>query len=386
MSFACKRHFFFVYLQPVCRAHVYMCVEAPAKRYGMRQDESNIIIYNTIDGKASVVLYARDGSVWMNQNQLAELFDTSVPNVCMHIANILKEGELQRDSVIKNYLTTATDGKKYEVTFYSLEMIMAIGFRVRSKRGTQFRIWANQHLTEYLVKGFTMDDERLKNPNGRPDYFDELLERIREIRASEKRFYQKVRDLLALSSDYDKTDKATQMFFAETQNKLLYAVTGQTAAEIIVGRADASKPNMALTSWQGSIVRKGDIYTAKNYLQKDEIDVLNRLTTMFLDSAELRVKERKDLTLRYWRDTVDSLLNFQGKVVLQGAGSISNKQMEAHVAAVYEVFDARRKAIAAVEADEVDQELFALENGAASDETDAELTSLEDAVQKRNKK
>ena len=351
----------------------------------MRQDESNIIIYNTIDGKASVVLYARDGSVWMNQNQLAELFDTSVPNVCMHIANILKERELQRDSVIKNYLTTATDGKKYEVTFYSLEMIMAIGFRVRSKRGTQFRIWANQHLTEYLVKGFTMDDERLKNPNGRPDYFDELLERIREIRASEKRFYQKVRDLLALSSDYDKTDKATQMFFAETQNKLLYAVTGQTAAEIIVGRADASKPNMALTSWQGSIVRKGDIYTAKNYLQKDEIDVLNRLTTMFLDSAELRVKERKDLTLRYWRDTVDSLLNFQGKVVLQGAGSISNKQMEAHVAAVYEVFDARRKAIAAVEADEVDQELFALENGVASDETDAELTSLEDAVQKRNK-
>ncbi len=239
----------------------------------MRNNESNIIIYNTIDGKASEVLYARDGSVWMNQNQLAELFDTSVPNVCMHIANVLKEWELQRNSVIKNYLTTAADGKNYEVTFYSLEMIMAIGFRVRSKRGTQFRIWANQHLTEYLVKGFTMDDERLKNPNGRPDYFDELLERIREIRASEKRFYQKVRDLLALSSDYDKTDKATQMFFAETQNKLLYAVTGQTAAEIIVGRADASKPNMALTSWQGSIVRKGDIYTAKNYLRQEEIAI-----------------------------------------------------------------------------------------------------------------
>ena len=207
----------------------------------MRNNESNIIIYNTIDGKASVALYARDGSVWMNQNQLAELFDTSVPNVCMHIANVLKEGELQRNSVIKNYLTTAADGKKYEVTFYSLEMIMAIGFRVRSKRGTQFRIWANQHLTEYLVKGFTMDDERLKNPNGRPDYFDELLERIREIRASEKRFYQKVRDLLALSSDYDKTDKSTQMFFAETQNKLLYAVTGQTAAEIIYHSAGQTR-------------------------------------------------------------------------------------------------------------------------------------------------
>lgn len=229
------------------------------------------------------------------------------------------------------------------------------------------------------MKGFTMDDERLKNPNGRPDYFDELLERIREIRASEKRFYQKVRDLLALSSDYDKTDKATQMFFAETQNKLLYAVTGQTAAEIIVGRADASKPNMALTSWQGSIVRKGDIYTAKNYLRQEEIDVLNRLTTMFLDSAELRVRERKDLTLRYWRETVDSLLNFQGKVVLQGAGSISNKQMEAHVDAVYEAFNARRKALAAAEADEADRELFAVKDGSS------ELAALEEAVEKREK-
>lgn len=168
----------------------------------MSQNESNIIIYNTLDGKASVALYAHDGSVWMNQNQLAELFDTSVPNISMHISNVLKEGELDRNSVIKNYLTTASDGKQYEVTFYSLEMILAIGFRVRSKRGTQFRIWANQHLSEYLIKGFTIDDERLKNPDGRPDYFDELLERVREIRASEKRFYQKVRDLLALSSDW----------------------------------------------------------------------------------------------------------------------------------------------------------------------------------------
>mgnify|MGYP006346594073 FL=1 len=183
-----------------------------------------------------------------------------------------------------------------------------------------------------------------------------------------------MRDLLALSSDYEKTDKATQMFFAETQNKLLYAVTGQTAAEIIVGRADASKPNMALTSWQGSIVRKGDIYTAKNYLQQEEIDMLNRLTTMFLDSAELRVRERKDLTLRYWRETVDSLLNFQGKVVLQGAGSISNKQMEAHVNAVYEAFNTRRKALAAAEADEEDRELFAVKDG------DVELAAIEEQL------
>ena len=212
-----------------------------------------IIIYNTDDGQASVSLQAKDGMVWMNQTQLAELFATSIPNISMHITNILKEGELEANSVVKDYLTTAADGKEYKVTFYALEMILAIGFRVRSKRGTQFRIWANRNLKEYMVKGFVMDDERLKNPEGKPDYFDELLERIRDIRASEKRFYQKVRDLLALSSDYDATDKATQMFFAETQNKLLFAVTGKTAAEIIVSRASADKENMGLTTWKAPL-------------------------------------------------------------------------------------------------------------------------------------
>ena len=340
----------------------------------MNATDTNMIIYNTQDGRASVVLYARDGSVWMNQNQLAELFDTSKQSISYHIVSILKDNELDANSVVKNYLTTAADGKQYDVTFYSLDMILAIGFRVRSKRGTQFRIWANQHLKEYLIKGFTIDDERLKNPNGRPDYFDELLERIREIRASEKRFYQKVRDLLALSSDYDSTDKATQMFFAETQNKLLYAVTGQTAAEIIVNRADASEPNMALTSWKGNVVRKQDIFTAKNYLLKDEIDTLNRLTVLFLDTAELRVKERKDLNLHYWRETVDGLLNFQGKLVLHGAGSVSAKQMEAHVEAVYEQFNAKRKALALADADEEDQQMIL---------ADTDLLALQDSLQKR---
>ena len=325
-------------------------------------EQSNIIIYNTGDGKVKVVLYAKDGNIWMNQNQMAELFATSIPNISMHISNILKEGELQQNSVIKEYLTTAADGKNYNVTFYSLEMILAIGFRVRSKRGTQFRIWANRNLKEYMVKGFLIDDDRLKNPDGRPDYFDELLERIRDIRASEKRFYQKVRDLLALSSDYDKTDKATQMFFAETQNKLLYAVTHQTAAEIIVSRADASQPNMALTSWKGNVVRKQDIYTAKNYLKDDEIDMLNRLTVLFLDSAELRVKERKDLTLNYWRNNVDALLDFQNKDVLKGAGTISNTQMERIVDTVYAEFNQRRKLYAAQQADKMDNDdLAALE-------------------------
>ena len=193
----------------------------------VESNQQNIVIYNTADGKASVALYAKDGMMWVSQSQLAELFDTSKPNVSMHISNILKEEELVADSVVKDYLTTAADGKRYSVTHYSLDMVLAIGFRVRGKRGTQFRIWANRTLKEYMSKGFVMDDERLKNPDGRPDYFDELLERIRDIRASEKRFYQKVRDLFALSSDYDKSDKATQMFFAETQNKLLFAVAGK---------------------------------------------------------------------------------------------------------------------------------------------------------------
>ena len=317
-------------------------------------DEQNLIIYHTEDGKVKVALMAKDGQVWMNQNQLADLFDTSVPNICIHISNILEDKELDENSVIKYYLITAADGKEYNVKFYSLDMILAIGFRVRSKRGTQFRIWANQHLKEYMIKGFVMDDDRLMNPDGRPDYFDELLERIRRIRASEKRFYQKVRDLLSLSSDYDASDKTTQMFFAETQNKLLYAVTHQTAAEIVVSRADPSQPNMALTSWKSDVVRKGDIFVAKNYLQKDEIETLDRLTVLFLDSAELRVKNRKDLTLDYWRKNVNSLLEFQDKDVLSTKGSISNKQMEKIVGARYKEFDENRKHYEAVQADKDD--------------------------------
>jgi hypothetical protein len=253
-------------------------------------------------------------------------------------------------------LTTAADGKDYSVTFYALDMILAIGFRVRSPRGTEFRKWANTHLKQYLIKGFVMDDERLKKPDGRADYFDELLERIRDIRASELRFYQKVRDLLALSSDYDATDKATQMFFAETQNKLLYAVTGHTAAELIIQRADANAPNMNLTAWKGSVVRKADITTAKNYLSADEVDSLNRLTVIFLETAELRVKERKDLTLPYWRDNVDKLLAFNEKPLLAGTGRISHGQMEKQVGAVYEQFDARRKTEQAIAADAQDLE------------------------------
>ena len=313
--------------------------------------QQKIIIYKTDDGKVKISLFARDGSVWLNQNQLADLFDTSVPNISMHISNILKDNELSPNSVIKNYLTTACDGKNSEVTFYSLDMILAIGFRVRSKRGVQFRQWANQYLKEFMVKGFVMDDERLKNPDGRPDYFDELLARIRDIRASEKRFYQKIRDLFMLSSDYDKTDKATQMFYAQTQNKILYAITGQTAAELIVSRADASQNNMALTSWEGNIVRKGDIYIAKNYLTDDEIDSLNRFVMVFLESAELRAKNRQDITMDFWRENIDRIIEFNDKKVLKGNGSVSNEQMKTIVRKVYDEFEVKRKQYDAQQAD-----------------------------------
>ena len=321
------------------------------KNQKISTDRQNVIIYNSADGLASVALYAKDGMVWMNQNQLAELFDTSAPNVSMHISNILKDRELEANSVVKDYLTTAADGKDYRVTFYSLDMILAIGFRVRSKRGTQFRIWANRNLKEYMVKGFLMDDQRLKNPDGRPDYFDELLERIRDIRASEKRFYQKLRELFAVSSDYDKTDKATQMFFAETQNKLIYAATNQTAAELIVSRASADKPNMALTSWQGTIVRKQDIFIAKNYLTKDEIDTLNRLVVIFLETAELRAKDRIDITLGFWQENVDRILDSSDKNILKDSGKISKAQMEQTVREIYEHFDKRRKVFEANQTD-----------------------------------
>lgn len=333
----------------------------------MDKNPQNIIIYNTKDGKASVSLYAKDGMAWMNQNQIAQLFDTSVPNISMHISNILKDKELSEISVVKNYLTTAADGKEYNIGFYALEMILAIGFRVRSKRGTQFRIWANQNLKNYMIKGFVMDDERLKNPDGRPDYFDELLERIREIRASEKRFYQKVRDLFALSSDYDKTDKATQMFFAETQNKLLFAVTGKPAAEIVLNRANADKPNMALTSWKGSVVRKQDIFIAKNYLNTDEIDTLNRLVVIFLETAELRAKNRIDITMKFWHENVDRILEFNEKPLLTGKGKISNAAMKEKVEQLYQLFDTHRKTYEAKQADEQDLE---------------ELTHLEQKIEK----
>ena len=328
--------------------------------------EDELIIYNTDDGKADVKLYSKDGVIWMNQQQMSLLFDTSKQNVSLHILNILKEKELEESSVVKDYLTTASDGKNYNVTYYALPMVIAVGFRVRSPRGTQFRKWANENLSEYLTKGFILDDQRLKNPDGRPDYFDELLERIRDIRASEKRFYQKVRDLFALSSDYDRTDKATQNFFAETQNKLIYAVTKMTSPEIILSRADSSKPNMNLTNWKGKIVRKQDIYISKNYLTQDELDTLNRLVTIFLETAELRVKMRKDLTLKFWEDNVDKLISDNDFPLLDDKGSWSRIQADKKVEEIYLEFDQRRKDFEAKEADRQEAEELKLLEDAES--------------------
>lgn len=316
----------------------------------------DLIIYNTDDGEANVSLLAKDGTVWCTQAQMAELFNVQKAAISKHLKNLFEDGEVDKNAVVSILETTAADGKKYKVAFYSLDMILAVGFRVRSPRGTQFRRWANSVLKEYLQKGYILDVERLKNPGERPDYFDELLEKIRDIRASEKRFYQKLRDLFALSSDYDKTDWATMLFFAETQNKLIYGVTGKTAAELILSRADASQPNMALTSWQGSIVRRKDIYTAKNYLTADELDTLNRLVTIFLESAEFRVKRRKDLTLPFWRSSVDKLLEDHDVPLLASSGKVSRRQMEERVNDIYTALDARRKKEDAIAADQQDLE------------------------------
>lgn len=312
---------------------------------------ADIIIYNTADGKAEIKLYADNGTVWLTQAQIAELFTKNISTISRHIANIFDENEIEEKSNLR-FMQIANSDKP--VALYSLDVILAVGFRVRSPRGTQFRQWANNTLKEYLQKGFILDKDRLKNPDGRPDYFDELLEQIRDIRASEKRFYQKLRDLFALSSDYKVTERATQLFFADTQNKLLFGVTKKTAAEIIATRANADAQNMALTSWSGSIVRKADVIVAKNYLTSDEIDVLNRLVTIFLESAELHVKMRKDLTLDFWRASVDKLLLDHGVPLLQSHGKITMEQAQIHARKVYEEFDARRKAFDAAQADELD--------------------------------
>ena len=317
---------------------------------------SALILYTSADGKIRLDLRAEGGTVWLTQLEIAELFQTTKQNVSLHAQNIFEDGELVRAATVKESLTVQTEGKREvqrTLILYNLDLILAIGYRVRSPRGVQFRQWASRHLKEYLVKGFVMDDERLKNPGGW-DYFDELLARIREIRASEKRFYQKVRDLFALSSDYKIREQDTVLFFAEVQNKLLYAATRHTAAELVVKRADPAKPNMSLMAWSGSRVRKQDVIIAKNYLTANEIDTLNRLVVIFIEQAELRVKQQQNLTLDYWRANVNRMLASNDQPVLSDVGSVSHEDMKLIAAARYDAFDQNRRAAEALAADTED--------------------------------
>ncbi|MBV2144880.1 virulence RhuM family protein [Falsochrobactrum sp. TDYN1] len=315
--------------------------------------EGELILYSTEDGAATIGLRAIDGTVWLTQLEMAELFDTSKQNVSLHINNILSEGELAAESVVKESLTTAADGKAYRTKVYNLDAILAVGYRVRSPRGTQFRRWATTVLREYLIKGFAMDDARLKQAE-QWDYFDEWLARIRDIRASEKRFYQKVRDLYTTAIDYDKTSEQAQAFFKKVQNKMLWAVTGKTAAELIENRSDPSAPNMGLTSWKGSIVRKGDVGTAKNYLKADEVEELNRIVVMYLDYAEDQARRRRPVAMAEWADKLDAFLSFNERDVLTHAGRLRMDVAQKLAVERFEVFDANRRTAEALAADEVD--------------------------------
>lgn len=274
-----------------------------------------LILYTTDDGKSQIQLRSKDQTVWLTQREMATLFDVSTDNISLHLKNIFEDAELSREATTEDYSVVQTEGGRQvqrTLTLYNLDAILAVGYRVRSPRGVQFRRWASTILKEYLHKGFVMDDERLKNPDGRPDYFDEMLARIRDIRASEKRFYQKVRDLFALASDYDKTDKATQVFFATVQNLLIYAVTEKTAAELITARAKSDDPHFGLMHWKGAKVRKEDVLVAKNYLSEDEIDTLNRLVVIFLETAELRAKSRQETRMSFWKQNVDQIITSNG--------------------------------------------------------------------------
>jgi len=305
--------------------------------------ESRILFYQSEDGTSRIEVRLEEGTVWLPQVLIAELYQTTKQNISLHIRNIFDEGELQPDSVVKEYLTTAADGKQYRTKFYNLDMILAIGYRVRSHRGTQFRVWATERLREYLVKGFVLDDIRLKE--GRSigaDYFDELLERIRDIRASEKRFYQKIRDIYRLAIDYDPKADTTLAFFKTVQNKLHWAITGHTAAELIAERVDARKPNMGLTSWKGAKVRKGDVTVAKNYLNEEEIRNLNRIITMYLDYAEVQAERKQPIYMKDWVQKLDAFLQFNEREILTGSGQVSMEVAKKLALEEYAKFSRRR--------------------------------------------
>jgi hypothetical protein len=326
------------------------------------ENNTGILIYQTEDGTTKIDVRLENETVWMTQKAIAELYQKGINTINEHIKNIYIEGELDENSTIRKNRIVQNEGNRMverEVSFYNLEMIIAIGYRVRSHRGTQFRRWATERLNEYLVKGFTMNDERLKEmKNLGEDYFDELLERIRDIRASEKRFYKKITDIYALSVDYDPKTEIAKQFFATVQNKLHFAIHGHTAAELIAERADSSKDNMGLTTWKGDKVRKTDIKTAKNYLSEEEIKSLNRIVTMYLDYAEDQAERRKTMYMKDWENKLNSFLEFNERDILNNSGKISKKVAEELAIEQYEKFNENRLN----NSDEDDFDMFIKEN------------------------
>ena len=331
----------------------------------MSDSKGELILYRTEDGRTDIHLRAADGTAWLTQAEIAELFETTPQNITQHIRSVYEEAERTEEATCKDYLQVRPEGGREvrrTVKLYRLELILAVGFRVRSPRGVQFRRWAGTTLAEYLVKGFLLNDQRLKDAE-RTDYFDELLRRIRDIRSSEKRFYQKLRDLFKTSSsDYDGTAQTAKTFFATIQNKLVYAITGRTAAQLIVERADPDAEHMGLTNWVGDRVRKSDAVVSKNYLDAQELDQLNRLVTMFLDFAEDRAVRRIETRMGDWIVQTDRFLSFNERSVLTGPGRISHEQMDTIVGERYAAFDARRRATEALAADqEADDDLKQLQ-------------------------
>ena len=329
---------------------------------------TEFLLYTTPDGQVKVDIFLKDETIWLPQKRIAELFGVGVPAISKHLDSIFESGELQKESTVSILEIVRQEGKrqvKRNVEFYNLDAIISVGYRVNSKRATKFRIWATERLKEYIIKGFAMDDERLKNPTRifGEDYFDEVLERIRDIRSSEKRFYQKIRDIYKLAVDYDPKAEETLEFFRIVQNKLHFAISGKTAAELIYERADASKPNMGLTSWKGAVVRKGDVTIAKNYLNQEELEFLNRIVTMYLDFAEDQAKRRRQIFMREWRNKLDAFLTLNERDILQNAGQVSKAVADKLATQRYEIYNKNRLTQEAKqEALEDDKELARLES------------------------
>lgn len=312
--------------------------------------KGEVLVYQTDDGRIKLDVRLEQETVWLTQQMIAELFQTTVSNVSMHIKNIYEEGELLPGATVQDFLTVRREGSREvqrKLTYYNLDMIISVGYRVKSLIATRFRIWATQRLKEYIIKGFVMDDERLKNPpaagSAVPDYFDELLARIRDIRASERRMYLRVKEIFTMATDYEPTLSQTTKFFSIIQNKLHFAATGMTAAELIQSRADHVLPNMGLTSWKGSEVRKTDVTVAKNYLNEDEIDELNRIVVMWLDFAEDQAKRRKQIFMKDWEQRLDDFLRFNDRRVLPNAGKVSKQSAEDFAKGEYDRFAKRRR-------------------------------------------